>query len=290
MGNTIKDSNRPDACWEYLMIIQSISSQEQLESVCWFISDAAPDQGNFLNMSQVACLLELCTSTSKELRIYSEDESEIWSLPKTEAAGNSILLIFSQDHLDNLEAPLHFLLPLADLYVHLYKPQPLKSCSKSWGESLGQVTNWCLLQELGWEGKLVRLSLDDRMRLIIMKTKTLIVPVCLQYKIWLLANPLQHEVWTQYLPIFHVIFSYYILTSQPYSKELKSLTGIKGMRRYKEMHTIQWLRIWFNIVFIVSSWNGTHRWDLHSNALCFLLMSQITRTNRQKPARSLKNI
>lgn len=225
MGNTIKDSNRPDACWEYLMIIQSISSQEQLESVCWFISDAAPDLGNFLNMSQVACLLELCTSTSKELRIYSEDESEIWSLPKTEAAGNSILLIFSQDHLDNFEAPLHFLLPLPDLYVHLYRPQPLKSCSNSWGESLGQVTNWCLLQELGWEGKLVRLSLDDRMRLIIMKTKTLIVPVCLQYKIWLLANPLQHEVWIQYLLIFHVIFSYYILTSQPYSKELKSLTG-----------------------------------------------------------------
>lgn len=157
--------------------------------MCWFISDAAPDLGNFLNMSQVACLLELWTSTSKELRIYSEDESEIWSLLKTEAAGNSVLLIFSQDHLDNSEAPLHFLLPLPDLYVHLYKPQPLKLCSNSWGKSLGQ-TNWCLLQELGWEGKLVRLSLVDIMRFIIMKTKALIVPVCLQYKIWLLANPL----------------------------------------------------------------------------------------------------
>lgn len=125
-------------------------------------------------MSQVACLLELWTSTSKELRIYSEDESEMWSLPKTEAAGNSVLLIFSQDHVDNSEAPLHFLLPLPDLYVHLYKPQPLKLCSNSWGKSLGQ-TNWCLLQELGWEGKLVRLSLVDIMRFIIMKTKALIV-------------------------------------------------------------------------------------------------------------------
>jgi hypothetical protein len=92
-------------------------------------------------MSQVACLLELCTSTSKELRIYLEDKREIWSLPKTEAAGNSVFLISSQDLLDNFEAPLHFLLPLSDLYGHLYKPQPVKNRSltvegKAGGRSL----------------------------------------------------------------------------------------------------------------------------------------------------------
>lgn len=155
--------------------------------MCWFISDAAPDLGNFLNMSQVACLLELCTSTSKELRIYSEDKREIWSLMKTEAAGNSVLLIFSQDLLDDFEAPLHFLLPLPDLDVYLHKSQPVKSFSNRWGKGLGQVTNWYLLYTLGRKGKLVRPSLNAIMSFIPMKTKILRDPVCPQYKIWLLA-------------------------------------------------------------------------------------------------------